>query len=224
MQAVPEEKRKNIIRLEYFNPIGGLGWYINKFKKYDSLENESINGQIKFFDKCLVHGANLAAGINFDDMIAYLKKLLYPFVFVTFMLAVALSCVPKEEVVFRGVKNITIETNQQGDPVLKADALFYNPNKERMKLKEIFADVLVNGKPAAQVRQKLNLSIPAASDFSVPVAAQLSLKELGFLDTIVNLLGGKKYDIQYAGFVRISVHGVTIKVPFTYTEQIRLRL
>ena len=51
LQAVPEEKRKNIICLEYFNPIGGLGWYVNKFKKYDSLENESINGQIKFFDK-----------------------------------------------------------------------------------------------------------------------------------------------------------------------------
>lgn len=54
LQAVPEEKRKNIIRLEYFNPIGGLGWYVNKFKKYDSLENESINGQIKFFDKYIL--------------------------------------------------------------------------------------------------------------------------------------------------------------------------
>ena len=66
--------------------------------------------------------------------------------------------------------------------------------------------------------------IPAKSDFSVPVTAQLSLKELGLLDTIVNLLGGKKYQIQYAGFVRIAVHGVTIKVPFTYQEEIRLRL
>lgn len=92
-----------------------------------------------------------------------------------------------------------------------------------MKLKEIYADVLVNGKPSAQVRQNLKLSIPAESEFSVPVAAQLSLKELGLLDTIVNLLGGKKYNIQYAGYVRIAVHGVTIKVPFTYQEELRLR-
>jgi hypothetical protein len=55
------------------------------------------------------------------------------------------------------------------------------------------------------------------------VAAQLSLKEIGLLDTIVNLLGGKKYNIQYAGYVRIAVHGVTIKVPFTYQEELRLR-
>jgi LEA14-like dessication related protein len=140
------------------------------------------------------------------------------------LLLLAFSCVPKDEVVFKGVKNIAVEANQQGEPVLKADALFFNPNKEKMKLKEIFADVRVNGKPAAQVRQKLKLTIPGQSDFSVPVAAQLSLKELGLLDTIVNLLGGKKYDVEYSGFVRIAVHGITIKVPFTYKEQLRLRL
>ncbi len=137
---------------------------------------------------------------------------------------VAVSCVPKDEVVFKGVKNISVEQDENNEPVLKGEALFYNPNNEKMKLKEIYADVLVNGKPSAQVRQNLKLTIPAKSDFSVPVLAQLSLKELGLLDTIVNLLGGKKFDVQYTGFVRIAVHGVTIKVPFTYQEQLRLRL
>ncbi len=156
-------------------------------------------------------------------MITYLKKFVSPFTVAAFVLMATFSCVPKEEVVFKGVKNISIETDQQNEPILQAEALFYNPNKVQMKLKEIYVDVLVNGKPSAQVRQNLKLSIPAESDFSVPVAAQLSLKELGLLDTIVNLLGGKKYDIQYAGFVRIAVHGVTIKVPFTYQEELRLR-
>jgi len=157
-------------------------------------------------------------------MITYLKKFVFPFSMAAFVLIGTFSCVPKDEVVFKGVQNINIETNQQNEPILKANALFYNPNKVKMKLKEIYVDVLVNGKPSAQVRQNLKLSIPAESEFSVPVAAQLSLKELGLLDTIVNLLGGKKYDIQYTGYVRIAVHGVTIKVPFTYQEQLRLRL
>ena len=156
-------------------------------------------------------------------MITYLKKFVSPFTVAAFVLMATFSCVPKEEVVFKGVKNISIETDQQNEPILQAEALFYNPNKVHMKLKEIYVDVLVNGKPSAQVRQSIKLSIPAESEFSVPVAAQLSLKELGLLDTIVNLLGGKKYDIQYAGFVRIAVHGVTIKVPFTYQEELRLR-
>jgi LEA14-like dessication related protein len=157
-------------------------------------------------------------------MITYLKKFVFYSLVAAFLLSAAFSCVPKEEVVFKGVKNISVESDQENQPVLTAEALFYNPNSVRMKLKEIYVDVMVNGKPSAQVRQQFKLSIPAKSDFSVPVTAQLSLKELGLLDTIVNLLGGKKYDIQYAGYVRIAVHGVTIKVPFTYQEQIRLRL
>lgn len=156
-------------------------------------------------------------------MIIYLRKFISLSV-MCLSLLLAFSCLPKEEVVFRGVTNISVEPNEQNEPVLKADALFYNPNKVTMKLKEIYVDVMVNGKPSAQVRQKLKLSIPAGSEFSVPVVAQLALKELGLLDTLVNLLGGKKYEIQYTGYVRVAVHGVTIKVPFSDLEQIRLKL
>jgi len=152
------------------------------------------------------------------------KNIVSPAVIGSLLLLLITSCVPKEEVVFKGVTNIAIEAGEQNEPLLKADAMFYNPNKVKMKLKEVYADVLVNGKTSAQVRQKLKIAIPAESDFSVPIAAKLSLKEIGLLDTIVNLLGGKKYDVQYTGFVRIVVHGVTIKVPFSYKEELRLRL
>lgn len=40
-----------IIKNEYFNPIGGLGWWINKFKTYNDLNHQAINSQILFFDK-----------------------------------------------------------------------------------------------------------------------------------------------------------------------------
>ena len=129
-------------------------------------------------------------------MIIYLKKFGSCIVLGAFIIMVAFSCVPKEKVVFRGVENVSVETNEQNQPVLKADAFFHNPNSEKMKLKEIYVDVMVNGKPAANVRQKMKIVILPKSDFSVPVEAQLSLKELGLLDTIVNLLGVKKYDIQ----------------------------
>jgi SAM-dependent methyltransferase len=40
-----------IDRLCYFNPIGGLGWWVNRFKRHDSLNSNAINGQIEFFEK-----------------------------------------------------------------------------------------------------------------------------------------------------------------------------
>ncbi|MBL7876387.1 MAG: hypothetical protein JNL53_12030 [Cyclobacteriaceae bacterium] len=139
--------------------------------------------------------------------------------------AFLISCTPKEEIVFKGVRNIVVEMDEtKQEPLLTGEAFFYNPNNAKMKLKEISVDVLVDGKLSAKVRQSLKLAIPAKSDFSVPLVAHLSLKELGLLDTIINLIGGKKYQIQYMGFVRVSVHGVTIKVPVKHKEELRIRI
>ena len=145
-----------------------------------------------------------------------------PFFFFLVTLLV-ISCAPKEEIVFKGVKNVVVEA-QGIEPVLTAEALFNNPNNVRMKLKEIHIDVLVDGKLSAKVRQDLKLSIPAMSDFSITLTARLSLKELGLVDTILNLIGGKKYEIQYLGFVRVAVHGITVKVPVKYKEERRIQL
>jgi LEA14-like dessication related protein len=155
-------------------------------------------------------------------MILRIKRLGAPILSFVTLSMILLACVPKETVVFKGVKNISVEPGGES-PVLSANATFYNPNKVKMKLKEINIDVLVNGKQSAKVKQSLKLPIPAQSDFTVPLVAQLQLKDIGLLDTIVNLLGGKKYEIHYSGYIRVVVHGVTIKVPVDYKEELRLR-
>jgi len=38
-------------KLCYFNPIGGLGWWVNRFRRHDSLNSIAINGQIEIFEK-----------------------------------------------------------------------------------------------------------------------------------------------------------------------------
>lgn len=150
-----------------------------------------------------------------------MKRLLMFFLFCG--LLSEFQCAPKEDIVFKGVRNMAIEVDGS-NPILRADAYFNNPNDLRMKLKEINVDVLVDGKRSAQVQQKLKIVIPAQADFSVPIEARLSLKELGLLDALANLLGGKKYTIQYIGFIRVAVHGVTIKVPVKHQEEFRIKL
>jgi hypothetical protein len=49
------------------------------------------------------------------------------------------------------------------------------------------------------------------------------MKELGFMDTMIGLLGGKKFDVKYQGFLRLSYHGVPIKVPVDYKDEVRIR-
>jgi SAM-dependent methyltransferase len=43
-----------IVRLNYFNPIGGLGWLANRLKRHNSLNDSAVNGQIVLFDKYVV--------------------------------------------------------------------------------------------------------------------------------------------------------------------------
>ena len=38
-------------KLRYFNPIGGLGWWANKFRRHESLDSDEVNGQIVIFEK-----------------------------------------------------------------------------------------------------------------------------------------------------------------------------
>jgi SAM-dependent methyltransferase len=40
-----------IEKLCYFNPIGGLGWWVNKFRRHESLDSDAVNGQIVMFEK-----------------------------------------------------------------------------------------------------------------------------------------------------------------------------
>lgn len=41
-------------RLCYFNPIGGLGWWANKFRRHASLNSGEVNGQIVIFEKYIL--------------------------------------------------------------------------------------------------------------------------------------------------------------------------
>ncbi len=133
------------------------------------------------------------------------------------------SCLPKEQVVFKSVKNLVLDGGLDGEPLLKGEAVFFNPNKLQTKLKEIKVDILVDGKKAASVDQQMNLVVPGKSEFTVPIQANISLKEFGLLDAVIGFFGGKSYKVQFAGYLRVAAHGITVKVPVKYNEEVKLK-
>lgn len=108
--------------------------------------------------------------------------------------------------------------------VLKADALLYNPNKGRIRIREIQMTIFVNDKEAAVINQKLNTVIKPKSEFSVPLEVLISLKDIGIVDTLLGIIGGKSIDIRYSGFVRVRVNGIPVRVPVDHKSELRLRL
>ena len=137
---------------------------------------------------------------------------------------VIFSCVPKEQVVLRKIRNVVIETVTDGTPVLRGEAVFYNPNHLRMKLKAINIEVFVDGEKSAHADQKFDFQIPANDEFTVPLEIRLSLKKVGLWDTVLDLLSGRKYKINYKGYIRLRVHGIGVKVPVDYEDEIRLKI
>ena len=128
---------------------------------------------------------------------------------------------PKEDIVLRQIKDVVVDANTE--PMLKANAIFFNPNSVRGKLKRINVDIFVNGKKAASVNQELKTTIPSNDEFSVPLEVKLSIKELGFMDTLLGMIGGKTFEVRYEGILKLTYHGFPISVPVNYKDEIRVR-
>jgi LEA14-like dessication related protein len=128
---------------------------------------------------------------------------------------------PDQDIELKRIKDVVVEATT--DPLLKANAVFFNPNNVRGKIKKIKVDIFVNGKKAGSVDQDLKLSVPAQAEFTVPIEVKLAIKELGFMDTVLGMLGGKKFDVRYEGFLKLNYHGIPIKVPVNYSDEVKIR-
>lgn len=128
---------------------------------------------------------------------------------------------PKEDIVLRQIKDVVVDATSE--PLLKANAIFFNPNNVRGKLKRINVDIFINGKKAASVNQELKTLIPSNDEFSVPLEVRLAIKELGFMDTLLGVIGGKTFEVRYEGFLKLTYHGFPINVPVRYKDDVRIR-
>lgn len=49
-----ENQPVSVKTLCYFNPIGGLGWWLNRFRRHESLNSTAVNSQIVLFEKYIL--------------------------------------------------------------------------------------------------------------------------------------------------------------------------
>lgn len=128
---------------------------------------------------------------------------------------------PDQDIELKRIKDVVVDATT--DPLLKANAVFFNPNNVRGKIKKIKVDIYVNGKKAGSVDQDLKLIVPSRAEFTVPIEVKLAIKELGFMDTVLGMLGGKKFEVRYEGFLKLSYRGIPIKVPVDYKDEVKIR-
>jgi hypothetical protein len=144
-----------------------------------------------------------------------------------FILAATLtlgSCLPRDTVELKDILNLQLLPGEGGDPVLHGDAVFYNPNKSRMKLKSIKVEVFVDEKKSAVVDHELDILVKGKSDFTVPLKVQLQMKDIGLMDALKSLFGGKTYQLHYVGVLKVNINGFPFKIPIDHREEFKIKL
>ena len=160
--------------------------------------------------------------VEFNRFIKQEEKTSRAIHFVLLMFVVMSGCKgPDEKIVLRKIRDVVVDASTE--PILKANAVFFNPNDMRGKLKRINVEVFVDGKKAAVVNQKLKTHIPAKGEFIVPLEVKLSIKELGFMDTLLGVIGGKKFEVRYEGSLKLSYRGFPLNVPVHYKDEVRIK-
>ncbi|MBB6461252.1 NDR1/HIN1-like protein [Flammeovirga kamogawensis] len=148
------------------------------------------------------------------------QYIVYLIVLVTFT-----ACGP-EAPEFNDVKNVEMFTLEDGNFVVRAEAVLYNPNGVSITVDQIHVDVLINGNVIGNVDQNLSSEAKKKSEFTLPLEVQFPPKALfsNILGGLINMATGEDFEVRYTGFVRTKVLGVSFKVPFDQVETVGLNL
>ena len=140
------------------------------------------------------------------------------------LLVVSAACKgPEEAPEFKYIENVKVSGVSDKEALLNADAVFYNPNEMGMTLRAVDVDVMIEGRQVGRIEQSKKIKIPAASDFRIPLDATFNIGDVGVLNTLLGMLGGKKLKVRYLGHIKVTMNGLPIRVPVDYEGEVRIR-
>jgi hypothetical protein len=148
-----------------------------------------------------------------------------------FFLALVLlmsGCSVQKEPIFIKVDNVKVVSFAVDTIKLKATAFFENPNDVGGKISTDEIKIFVNGAEVAQVFSE-EFKVPAKNEFSIPLTAYISTKDMlssskgGVLGGLLNSLITNKVKIRIKGSLEYVVFGFKKEFLFDKTEEIKIK-
>ena len=131
---------------------------------------------------------------------------------------------PQEPPVFKKLTKIKTAKLSGTNLNFMGNAIFHNPNDMGLKLKGVEIDIILEGKKVGHVSQRENIKIPANNDFTVPLSADIDLKQVGLVNGIFGMLSGKKMQAEFVGYIRVSKNAIVMRVPIKHKEMVKRNL
>lgn len=116
---------------------------------------------------------------------------------------------------FREIRNVKIEKLGFSSGKVSLEVVMYNPNKFGVTLTESSMDIYIDNRYLGKAVSNKAISIPKKSVFSVPVIAELNMKNL--LSNSLNIVLSKEVDVRAKGTMRLTKARISKNIDVDYT-------
>ena len=137
------------------------------------------------------------------------------------------SCQGPSTPSFEKLEDVKVLKASKNNVILKANALYHNPNSIGGTLTQTQMKILVNDVEVSEINQRHEITVPKQGDFRVPVTIQfnpqkLSKENKGFFRNTIKSFLQKKLKLTYTGKVVIRILNIDFDVPVDYSEKVSL--
>ncbi|TNJ43110.1 LEA type 2 family protein [Tamlana fucoidanivorans] len=135
------------------------------------------------------------------------------------------ACTITEKPEFKGIENIDVLESTSKHFIIRADAVFLNPNDVGGKLKTDEIKVFINNNEMALVSTEA-FNVPSKKEFKIPLKTSISKDSLFSnknLSGLINSLFSKKVAVRYTGTIDYTILGFSHSYNIDKTEEIKIK-
>jgi LEA14-like dessication related protein len=136
------------------------------------------------------------------------------------LIAMTAACTKPKDLEFIDVGNIHVLKMGLTQSEIGLDIRLYNPNNQRVQLKDAATKVYVNSTYIGDTRMDSLISVPKRDTFSVPLV--LSLNTLSGISKIAESLSDSLVNVKVEGSVKMGKAGIFKTFPVRYDKMQRV--
>lgn len=130
------------------------------------------------------------------------------------IVAIFASCAKPKDLEFVDIQNIRMVKIGLTESLIGVDVRFYNPNKQRVKLKDAIARVYVNSSFLGDTNMDSTITVPRRDTFAVPLV--LKVQTTTAIAKLVETAKDSAVTVRVEGSVKMGKAGVFISYPIKY--------
>ncbi len=147
--------------------------------------------------------------------ILFLKPLVYcRLLLICISIACFTGCEPFKKLEFKGLTDWSLQPKSFSDSKLAVKVKLFNPNKHKIVIKRIEADIVVNGKNWSSYKMDSVFEVPGNAAFVFPV--ELTVKNNYLLSGFSSVASGKNLPYLFTGKIKGMYRSITAEVPFDF--------